>query len=344
MTHIVMVEPMLQLDILKKKEIDTLLIEKFIVKVKHTIQYEEHVYIINKKVELDIKNNTISEESLNKNTYARVYFIYLIKKNQYVQLTKLETDFIKKYQIKEISTRADENIKIPVKKVINSAYLSLKRMNELNDFAYNNITELKDNNGNNIVETITCEYYKDNLKVKDKVYMIITQNMKNNLLNINADTIFVDCTYKIIPPGLKNYKFLVIIGYNNINNKLLLYLFALIRHENIQNFETIFNHLKIKFNFQSKIITSDYQKGQISAIIKCFPNSKLVLCWFHALKNIKNKIPFFDSKNYTEKQLSKDLISNIKLMFFIPETKIEEFYETIESKFNSKSYYKFFNI
>ena len=215
-------------------------------------------------------------------------------------------------------------------------------MNELNDFAYNNITELKDNNGNNIVETITCEYYKDNLKVKDKVYMIITQNMKNNLLNINADTIFVDCTYKIIPPGLKNYKFLVIIGYNNINNKLLLYLFALIRHENIQNFETIFNHLKIKFNFQSKIITSDYQKGQISAIIKCFPNSKLVLCWFHALKNIKNKIPFLNSKNYTEKQLSKDLISNIKLMFFIPETKIEEFYETIKSKFNSKSYYKFY--
>jgi len=74
---------------------------------------------------------------------------------------------------------------------------------------------------------------------------------------------------------------------NNLNegkadNIIILYLFALIRHENIQNFENKFNYLKLKFNF-------DYQKGQIGAIIKCFPKSKLVLCWFHALQNIKKE-------------------------------------------------------
>ena len=64
--------------------------------------------------------------------------------------------------------------------------------------------------------------------------------MENNLNKGCVDTIFIDCTYKIVPPGLKNYKFLVIIGYNHIENKLILYLYALIRHENTENFKKNF--------------------------------------------------------------------------------------------------------
>ena len=70
----------------------------------------------------------------------------------------------------------------------------------------------------------------------------MTNHMKNNIYNEKCNTIFVDCTYKIIPPGLKKYKFFVIIGFDNLNNKLILYLFALIRHENKQNFQKIFNY------------------------------------------------------------------------------------------------------
>ena len=46
------------------------------------------------------------------------------------------------------------------------------------------------------------------------IYLILTNSMKSNSININ--TIFMDCIYKIVTPGLKGYKFLIIVGYNNI--------------------------------------------------------------------------------------------------------------------------------
>ena len=36
---------------------------------------------------------------------------------------------------------------------------------------------------------------KDNLKIKEDIYIILTKNMKNNLINIKADTVYIDCTY-----------------------------------------------------------------------------------------------------------------------------------------------------
>jgi len=56
----------------------------------------------------------------------------------------------------------------------------------------------------------------------------------------------------------------------------------------------------------------------------------------------KKRIPFLKSKNITEKKLSKDLIANIKLMFFIPEDKIKGFYASIKQKFNSSSFLQFY--
>ena len=234
----------------KIKDKDKLVIEHFIIKVNHSLPYEEHVYIINKKIEKDLKNNKINKDMLEKITYSRSYFINYIKLNPYLQITKIENDFIKTYNIKEISSRQNSNIKIPVKKVINSAHLHMKRINDLNNFSINNIRKLIDYEGNQIVESITSEYLKNNIIIKDDIYILLTNNMKKNLNEVKADNIFIDCTYKIISPGLKNYKFLVVIGYYDNNNKLVLYLFALIRHENIQNFESIFNYLKIKFNFR----------------------------------------------------------------------------------------------
>ena len=50
---------------------------------------------------------------------------------------------------------------------------------------------------------------------------------------------------------------------------------------------------------------SDYQNGQIKAIINSFSDSELLLCWFHSLKAIKSKIPFLNSKNSREKNMIK---------------------------------------
>ena len=141
---------------------------------------------------------------------------------------------------------------------------------------------------------------------------------------------------------MKQYKFFVILGFDINNNKLILYLFALIKHENKENFEAIFNYLKLKYEFIPKYVNTDYQKGQLKAIAKVFPNANIILCWFHDLKNIKAKIPFLNSKNNTEKKISKDILSNIKLMFFIPEKYIEKFFQAIKAKYYSNSYKEFY--
>ena len=40
--------------------------------------------------------------------------------------------------------------------------------------------------------------------------------------------------------------------------------------------------------------------------------------------------------------MSKDLISNIKLMFFVPIKYIKNFYNDIKTEYNAKSYINFF--
>ena len=202
--------------------------------------------------------------------------------------------------------------------------------------------DLTDYNNQKIVEKINCKYMKNNLIKEDAIYLILTKNIKYNLNNETVDSIFIDCTYKIIPRGLRGYKFLVIVGYDNVKDKLNLYLFALIKHENKENFECVLNYLKINYNFSPKNITSDFHMGQIKAILSVFNETNLILCWFHALRNIKNKIPFLNSKNSTDKLISKNIIANIKLMFFIPEEDIENFYRNIKNKYNNNSYKIFY--
>lgn len=81
---------------------------------------------------------------------------------------KIETDFIKKYKIKDINTRLNDKNTIPVKKVIQSANLIIKRTKDLNNYAQNSLIELKDYYGNNIIEETYCEYSKNNKKFEIK--------------------------------------------------------------------------------------------------------------------------------------------------------------------------------
>ena len=137
------------------------------IKNPHTINYDQHVYVINKILQNDIKNNNINVELLKNISYARAYFINQIKVNKYFQLIKIENDFIKKYKITEFTSRNNENIKINIKKVISSAQLSLKRNEDLEEATNKNIQNLTDYDGNKIIDILECEYFKNNLKIKD---------------------------------------------------------------------------------------------------------------------------------------------------------------------------------
>ena len=47
-------------------------------------------------------------------------------------------------------------------------------------------------------------------------------------------------------------------------------------------FENIFNYLKVKYEFMSKYVNTDYQKGQLKTIAKVFPKANIIPCWSHA--------------------------------------------------------------
>ena len=66
--------------------------------------------------------------------------------------------------------------------------------------------------------------------------------------------------------------------------------------ENVENFNKVLNYLKLKYNFNPTYITSDFQKAQIKYINIIFPKSNIILCWFHALQNIKKKFHFLIQK------------------------------------------------
>ena len=51
--------------------------------------------------------------------------------------------------------------------------------------------DMKDYEGNPIIEKLECEYLKNNIKIKDEIYIILIKNLKNNLININAETVYI---------------------------------------------------------------------------------------------------------------------------------------------------------
>ena len=93
------------------------------------------IYIIYNQVEKDIKSDYIDIDKLISIIYTRAYFIEKLKNLQFIQLSKIELDFITKYHIKEFNSRNNVNIKLPIKKLILSAQLLPKTTNELKEFA-----------------------------------------------------------------------------------------------------------------------------------------------------------------------------------------------------------------
>ena len=86
----------------------------------------------------------MDKEKLKNICYTREYFINIFNNNIYTQLSKIEIDFVKKYNIKEINNRNNNDIKIPVKKVIALTSISHKKSQEIKEFAFKCIKNLKD--------------------------------------------------------------------------------------------------------------------------------------------------------------------------------------------------------
>ena len=157
--------------------------------------------------------------------------------------------------------------------------------------------------------------------------------MKKNIILKDNIQYFGDTTYVCIPPQNRGLKLFVLLCYNKKYNKILLCIFALIYNENIETLEVIFKYLKMNFNFQPEFITVDFGKAGYIEIKNIFLNTRIFPCYLHLIRRFIIHIKYLRSKNKVLKRNSKNLLFNMKLLLFIDNDKIEDFYDLIKNKY-----------
>ena len=161
---------------------------------------------------------------------------------------------------------------------------------------------------------------------------------------------FADCTYNVVPYINKNFKLYVLNAFNTIENKTELCALILISNENIETYVNIYEYLINKYKFNPTKLTVDCQKSHILAILKLFPNCCLIICYFHIIMRIVIHLTEIRSKNLEKKEMAKNLLANMKILLFIPQTDIINYFELIREKYCSvfpkfiKYFYKNFFI
>ena len=203
------------------------------------------------------------------------------------------------------------NIQINIEEVVNKIDVSLKRKGVL--------------------------YTKD-------IYVIMTKQMIENIANQNNTQYFMDITYYATPPNNQKFKILIILAFDNTKYSTVLCNISLILNENKETFYSVLEYFNKRYKYEPKNITTDYSLAEIKAIKSLFPSINIIPCFFHFLQNICKKLPNLRSNNKKIKQLSRNLLANIKLLSFIPESKIKSFYSLIKKKYlaNRGLFFKYF--
>ena len=78
----------------------------------------------------------------------------------------------------------------------------------------------------------------------------------------------------------------IIIAFNKEILVFQLCVIALIRNENIETFTTIYNYLYEKYKFTPKKMIVDFQKADLSSLYKFFPNTCIIICYFHIIRRL----------------------------------------------------------
>ena len=143
----------------------------------------------------------------------------------------------------------------------------------------------------------------------------------------------MDCTCYAIPVNNNNFKLLLIIAYNKIENKTKLCNISLIKNENIETFSKILEFLKKEYQFDPKIMKTDCSLAEIMSIRNVFPLCKNLICYFHIIHRCVKHLPQIRSKDVEIKTKANDLLTNIKLLLFVESLKIEDYFEKIKIKY-----------
>ena len=266
-------------------------------------------------------NNDLNKIDINIKKYQRYYIRYLFK-------NKIATD--KFSAIEMFKEKFGKNIKfnltdndINVEKSLNVPNPNDKTLEDL-------IKYLQIENQNIIIKKTDIIYdykYYDrhdkknyNIKREQEIIFFGTEEMINQLKDLDNEQYFIDVTYKIIPYKYHLYKLLTMKAFNKKTKNTKLCILITIKYEDENSFYYTFKYLKEFLNFKPKIINIDFSNSLYKAIKfkNLFnDNIKIIFCFFHysqsiirkmkSLKIIKNKL--------TKKGFS--ILLNIQILSFL---------------------------
>jgi len=276
-------------------------------------------------------------------TNLKNYYInkYNITEYNFNDLEKEEISTLcKKYKIKVDNNNKDEILNILNKYITldNQIYTAISFYNKKN---YNikdindQLINLEINNEKNIVTNLNVQFQRNNIIYNKTIYIIMTQQMGENLIDINNIQYFCDTTYNAVPYSNKKFKLWVLVAFNTKVQHTILCSLALIKNENKETFLTIYDFLEQKYKFLPNIITVDFGRGGYTALKEKYPKINIILCYYHYINRIKNHI----KNNYKGPEdkynkLYNDLLSNFKLIPFINTEDLNIFIDKLKTKFN----------
>ena len=164
----------------------------------------------------------------------------------------------------------------------------------------------------------------------------MNDEMEENIKNKNNCQYFLDTRYYATPPNSKQNKMVEILAFNKADYKTVICNLSIISNENKEIFLALFEYLRNRYNWQPKLITIDYSIPELTSIFSVFPKVTILPCFFHFIKNIIKKLPQLKSRNNNVINTTRNLLSNIKLLCFIPLSIVQDFYEKINNKFGRK--------
>lgn len=232
--------------------------------------------------------------------YQRYYVTCLIKEKKLLNYIDIIDKF--KTRFKEIEFSLSEDIVRKIKSSIIATMTHYTIEDVCNSLKLDNkdiqidIYPIKIYNRKNINKEL------NDLK-EQKVIIIGTSNMLKNLdFNLNIQ-FGVDFTFKIIPNVYKPYKLMTIYYVNRDDNTTNLASLICIKYNDSQSLEKLFSILRATYNFNPKLITTDFDSSLIKALKGCemFNSQPIIIpCFFHysqclvrkfkQYKLIKNKL------------------------------------------------------
>ena len=187
----------------------------------------------------------------------------------------------------------------------------------------------------NISDVIYITFTRNNITYNKKAYIYLTKVMKDNLIkNNNMHSQFFQIAYNnVILSQIKNFKLYILIAFNNEKQKSELCSLVLINNENIETFNNIYQYLFKKYKFQPIKMKVERQKAHIISIQKIYPNCYIIICYFHIIRILVIHLPQIRSKNKESKELAKNLLTNMKILLFLPQRYIYQFFDLIKNRY-----------